>query len=472
MNIFASMRIVFILCFVLLLGVLSVCAQTITGTFRDLAGKEIILQGFNGFSTYTISTTKADNEGRFALMYTPADKGMGSLKGPENKPFVLVLSGEDIELRGENFLAHEKIEMQKGPENKLFARYASEHPRREQALSAWNYLQKIYHTDSLFLVQKTPVKAIETEQKRIKEEDAAFLRSISPAMYVSWYFPVRKLLTSLSTVAQYRTVEIPATIAAFRKLDYTDPRLYKSGLLREAIEGHFWLIENSGKTLDSSAAEMKVSIDAMLKNLSTDVKKLNEITDYLFEMLEQHSLFQASEYLALKVLNEVSCTIDANLSRQLETYRAMKKGNTAPDVTLTGDVLAPGYEKGKVPAKVSDIKAPYTVVAFGASWCPKCREEFPEIARQYGKWKSQGVEVILFSLDEEPGAFKEFAKDFPFVSVCDYKKWNGNAVNNYYVFGTPTIFLLDNERKILLRPTSVKQMDAWVDWYLVQGNKR
>jgi len=30
--------------------------------------------------------------------------------------------------------------------------------------------------------------------------------------------------------------------------------------------------------------------------------------------------------------------------------------------------------------------------------------------------------------------------------------------------------LLDEQRKILLRPNSVKQMDAWVDWYLVQGN--
>jgi hypothetical protein len=49
--------------------------------------------------------------------------------------------------------------------------------------------------------------------------------------------------------------------------------------------------------------------------------------------------------------------------------------------------------------------------------------------------------------------------------------WEGQIVKDYYVFGTPTLFLLDEQRKILLRPNSVKQMDAWVDWYLVQGNK-
>jgi len=41
----------------------------------------------------------------------------------------------------------------------------------------------------------------------------------------------------------------------------------------------------------------------MVENLVKDEKKLNEITDYLFKLLEQRSLFGASEYLALKVLN-------------------------------------------------------------------------------------------------------------------------------------------------------------------------
>jgi len=80
------------------------------------------------------------------------------------------------------------------------------------------------------------------------------------------------------------------------------------------------------------------------------------------------------------------------------------------------------------------------------------------------------VEVVFVSLDENKETYNDFAKDFPFISTCDFKKWEGQIVKDYYVFGTPTLFLLDEQRKILLRPTSVKQMDAWVDWYLVQGN--
>lgn len=67
--------------------------------------------------------------------------------------------------------------------------------------------------------------------------------------------------------------------------------------------------------------------------------------------------------------------------------------------------------------------------------------------------------------------FKSFAGVFPFISVCDYKKWESDIVKSYHVFATPTIYLLNNKREILLRPNSVSQIDAWVDWYLMQGNK-
>tara|TARA_B110000091_G_C13787117_1_gene463839 strand:+ start:1339 stop:1731 length:393 start_codon:yes stop_codon:yes gene_type:complete len=51
-----------------------------------------------------------------------------------------------------------------------------------------------------------------------------------------------------------------------------------------------------------------------------------------------------------------------------------------------------------------------------------------------------------------------------------WTKIGEDIAKEYYVSGTPTMFLLDNNRKILLRPNSVKQMDAWVDLYLVKGN--
>ena len=43
------------------------------------------------------------------------------------------------------------------------------------------------------------------------------------------------------------------------------------------------------------------------------------------------------------------------------------------------------------------------------------------------------------------------------------------VVKSYHVFATPAIYLLNNKREILLCPNSVNQLDAWIDWYFVQG---
>ena len=446
-------------------------AQSITGNLTQLAGQEIRLEGFSGLKTYPISSVTIDEKGSFIMTYSKSDYGVGYLMSADEKPLFVILSGEDMELKGEALSDTETLKITKGQENQWFEQYAQEHPRREQALSAWMYLEKIYMLDSLFSVQERPAKSIQTEKQRIKEEDAAFLANLPKGSYVSWFLPTRKLVSSVSTVAQYRPEEIPASIAAFRSLDYTDPRLYKSGLFKDAMESHFWLLENSGISLDSVFIEMSRSIDSMMVKLIKDEKKLNEVTRYLFDLLERHSLFQAAEHLALQVLNQTSCTVDSNLAKQLESYRVMKKGNIAPDIVFDKEMLAPGYVGVNPPKKLSELKSKYTLVVFGASWCPKCTEEIPAIANYYSKWKQQDIEVVYVSLDENEQQFKSFAGTFPFVSVCDYQKWASPIVKDYYVFATPTMYLLDDKREILLRPNSVSHLEAWVDWNLVQGNK-
>jgi thiol-disulfide isomerase/thioredoxin len=430
-------------------------AQTITGNLSQLGNQEIKLEGFNGLKTDPIATTTTDENGNFSIAYSKNDIGVGYLMSSDNKPLFIILSGEDIALQGEALSYVETIKIIKGVENIAFETYAKEYPKREQAMSAWLYLEKMYQADPLFNGQKIPLLAIVNEKERIKHEDTAFLNSLPKNSYISWFLPTRKLVSSVSTVAQYRTEEIPATFAVFRKLDYSDIRLYKSGLFRDAIDSHFWLLENSGRSLDSVFIEMKISIDAMMKHLVKDNKKLNEVTDYLFEYLEKHSLFQASEYLAIKLLNEKGCTLDTDLAKKLETYRAMKVGTTAPDITFS--------TPHKDSATLREVKATYKLVVFGSSWCSQCVEEIPKLKNFYAEWQQKyDLEIVFISLDTEKDEYAAFTRDFPWINSCDYQKWQGKAALDYYVFATPTMFLLDESGTILMKPVSAGHANAWL----------
>lgn len=444
---------------------LSFYAQSsIKGILSADRNTEIQLFKYDGFNSISISSAITATDGSFNLQFHLDNSAIGYLLTENSKPFIVVLSGEDIVLKGETLSHPETIKIIKGKENQLFGQYAIEHPKREQTLSAWDYLLKIYKTDIIFINKKSTIKKIEREIISIKNEDDYFLKKLPQNSYVSWYLPMRKLVTSVPIVAQYRTKEIPKTIQTFRLIDYSDNRLYNSGLLKEVLESHFWLLENSGTSLENVNHEMKISIDLLLDNLSKDNSKLNEITHYLFDLLERHSLFEASEYLAIKVLNQTSCTLDSNFARQLETYRAMKKGNIAPDIIF--DEKAYILHNTQSITKLSDSKASYKLVVFGASWCPKCTEEIPQLAHNYHVWKNKGLDVVYISLDDNKEMFESFASSLPFISYCDLQKWSSKPILDYYVFGTPTMFILDQSNKIVLRPNSVKQIEAFMNLFL------
>jgi thiol-disulfide isomerase/thioredoxin len=120
---------------------------------------------------------------------------------------------------------------------------------------------------------------------------------------------------------------------------------------------------------------------------------------------------------------------------------------------------------------LTNLTTPYTLVFFGASWCPKCLEETPQLIEKYVKWRNLGVEVVYISLDTEQEVFEKFLSSCPFFAYCDYKKWDSQVVQDYYVFSTPTFYLLNNKRELLLKPNSVSQLDAWVDWFLTSEDE-
>jgi thiol-disulfide isomerase/thioredoxin len=454
-------NLVLLSCLFFLVG--SSIAQTLSGTFPSLANQTLTLEGTKGFDTYAIGSAKADGKGQFSFTYSPQDYGIAFLSGEDKKPFVVILEKSGVGLEGQVLSEANSIRILEGQENRWFEQYTQEQGKREQALSAWAYLQNLYQNDPFFASQQVPNQAIGAEVIRLQQEDGQFINALPVESFARWFLPIRKLISSVGAIAQYRTSELPQTIAAFRALNYSDARFQKSGLFRDVFESQFWLLENSGGTLDEVYEKMEVSIDVILSSVEKNEPLYNEVTAYLIELLERRSLTNAAEYLALTVLQQNKVLVQPRLARQLEGYRAMKVGTTVPDIQFAGDILLQG-KPIPYPTRLSEVKAPYRLVIFGASWCPACSEAMGELIPLYEKWNKLGLEAIFVSLDTDPTAFKAYSEGMPFIAYSDYKKWDTQAVSDYYVASSPSFYLIDPSGQLLLRPQSVKQIDAWVDW--------
>lgn len=436
----------------------------VAGTLKYHANQQIKLLGYSGFETIELAQTKLDNDGNFSFTDITSYKGMGYLETSDNSQLFMVINEPNITVKGIHLKNPDSVQFINSTENKIFNQYAVEHNQRENALAGWKHILPQYQEVDLFKKQKEALKMIQKEIERLETEDALFLNTIDKTTYVSWFLPLRKLLDDIPLSAQRYTNRISKHLTDFRQINFNDTRLYHSGILDDVIESHYWLIENSGMAMDSMYRQMNFSTDYLMNNIGTNDKLLNEVSDFLFHLLEKRSLFKASEYLALQLLTQNSCTIDDDLTKQLETYRTMKVGNTAPNIIFSGNNRIKNIE---VPTlKLNEMNTPYTLVVFGSSWCQKCTEEIPKMVSHYQEWKQKGIEIVFISLDTDEKEYLKFVKDFPWLSSCDFKSWDTQAVKDYHVFSTPTLFLLDKDRKILLRPNSVEHVNAWVTFKL------
>jgi thiol-disulfide isomerase/thioredoxin len=330
-------------------------------------------------------------------------------------------------------------------------------------IQAWSYLEKIYSGESGINNTKL-LKAIQNEEVRLVKEEHQRIESFKKDTSLAWYIETRLILDSVANNS-----EIPSQskifywIKAFQRMSLSNQLVWQSGLLKDILDSQFWLIENSGLPLEICINEMNISIDSLFTEFNQNNEQFNQVIHYVFQNLERRSLYQSSEYLALKALNHSGCAINPELAKQFESYRAMRIGNRVPDISFPKENFT---KPDANPKSLSDFKSEYVLVVFGASWCEKCIEEIPQIARYYNKWKSKGLDVLYISLDESEKENKSFSIEFPFSSYCDYLKWESPLAKTFYVFGTPSMFILDANQTIQLKPFSIQQIDSWVDYYL------
>jgi len=427
----------------------SVQAQSISATLTVHAGQQIRLTGFNYGETLELATTVADSTGNFVLEYPKDYKGMGVLNTQDNNSLVLMLTEPSIQLKGTHVTEADSLVYHNSNNNSLFLNYAKARGIREAAWVALKYLQPLYQDQKELQNQTQLVNLITTEIARLEQKDSDFLKQLDAESYLRWFVPMRTLVNEMPKTYNKYTKRIPQNIQQFRSIDFKHPNFKTSGLFKELIEGHYFLLENMGQSLDSINVQMNLSTKYLIDNLQENDGLLNTVSNNLFNYFEKRSLFKASEYLSVRLLNNSYGVLDANLVLKLERYRKLKVGATAPDITFENE------------QKLSDLKTNKLVV-FGASDCPACKDAALELLTHYSAWKTKKVEIIYISIDTDKAAFETAFKNAPWQTFCDFKGWDTAAAKAYCISGTPTYFLLDENNKILVHPNSVGHANAWI----------
>lgn len=141
------------------------------------------------------------------------------------------------------------------------------------------------------------------------------------------------------------------------------------------------------------------------------------------------------------------------MSDNADDMRPILIGKKIPDITT--------YQEDGTPVRLQDIKSPYTVVIFWAPDCGHCKKIMPDVVKFYEKNKDKGVKML--GICTKGGdktstcwpAVKEKGME-GFINTADeYSRYNMKIK----VKSTPKIFILDENKEILIKDIPGEELD-------------
>jgi thiol-disulfide isomerase/thioredoxin len=112
-------------------------------------------------------------------------------------------------------------------------------------------------------------------------------------------------------------------------------------------------------------------------------------------------------------------------------------GASAPDVQAK---LLNGSDNFQLGARRGHV----VIINFWATWCPPCKAEMPAIQAYYDKHKSEGLEILAISMDDnrDLAEVKKIAQQYTFLMAM---KSESNFKGFGRIWRMPTTFVVDRD---------------------------
>ncbi|MCU0420782.1 MAG: TlpA family protein disulfide reductase [Cyclobacteriaceae bacterium] len=149
-----------------------------------------------------------------------------------------------------------------------------------------------------------------------------------------------------------------------------------------------------------------------------------------------------------------------NLKEHADKLRMSLIGMTGPNLIMLDDKLQV--------KSLYDIKKKFTVVYFFDPDCGACKTETPKLVDFYQQNKTKlSVEVYAVSSDTSMQKMKDYVREMkiPFITVNGPRTLVGNYQKLYDAFSTPTLYVLDERKKIIAKKLPAEKLADFLSNY-------
>lgn len=208
------------------------------------------------------------------------------------------------------------------------------------------------------------------------------------------------------------------------------------------------------------------SLQAITDTLLKKFDKYQDFKTYLLTYVIHHFGKRFPDLainLSDKHLSGCSDTpITEDINKMIIGLKDLNIGKTAPEIKL------PNISGDTISLYQTALEHEVTILLFWASKCNHCMQEMPKIKELYYLYKDKGVMIYAVSMDFKKNMWTDVVNkmQLDWVNVCDFKRYNSPAIADYYLFHTPSVYVLNSKGKILAKDVFGNDLENILKQYL------
>jgi len=438
--------------FLLLLACMVDAQNTIDGTILRYGGKTVYLMTIYGEKASVIDSTKTDTAGHFRFTLNTRLPGTYRVQWTKDGSVDLIWNREDVKFITTVKNPEDSLQIVASVENRINLAYLKLDRINQSKLQLLMPIVDYYPAKDSFYMTAT------REFEHVQRAQQQYLDSLVKLYPEAFAIRVAKV---------YQNPFIPASLGKedrvnflkqhyFDKVDFSDTSLLRSTVFANKAVSYLAMYSNNRLAQKQLEAEFIKAVTIMLGAASVNPEIYKFWLDYLVGGFDKYHFDEVITYIADNFQDPFSCEDQQRktaLQKKLETFKKIAIGKIAPEIS------APDT-KGKI-VSLSGIRSEYTLVIFWSSECPHCGAMMPRLKELYDRQKPKRFEVLSVSIDTSRTAWTGFLKEqkLSWINVTDLKGFNGKPADDFNIYATPTMFLLDREKKILSKPISLRELE-------------
>ncbi len=239
----------------------------------------------------------------------------------------------------------------------------------------------------------------------------------------------------------------------FDNINFADDRLIRTHILPNKIFSY--LNKMVIYDVDSTIKELDYVVNKAKANDKVYEFVVNILLQYYnrSQLISDENVFVhiAEKYYLSGKAPWISKEMKEKLEQDIKARKKSLIGSLSPDFKMKNS-------KGKT-VNLRDIQNRNVILYFYDIDCEICKEITPKLMNFYRIIKDRGVDIVAVYVGKNKKSWLKYIKDnnLQFVNVWDPKNASGFR-ENYNIRGTPQLFVLDENQKIVLKRISVDQL--------------